>query len=311
MKKRVIVCICGLILFFGLAGVTGIEAKRNMIVLSLDQTDEDGLLTFKEYPEKRFGPEDFVLLQEKDILILDAVAKRIQRFTDGCLSQTVLLKDLQGQELFMEEAGGLIYVVTPEQVAEIDLETDDVRFYSYPEGGDELGGLGICIYDVCSRQDQLVLIAGDYGNYTVDRERGAIVPTELGYHAEINDSGMTGSEGENRWEVFAYNTSLELLGYDEAHNLIVRAVNFAVGINSPDYVSIRKYSPDGKILETAELDVSGRYNVPRRSVKMKDGVLYHLLPMKDRTIVEKIALEAEWKLNTSTSAGSSELWRNQ
>ncbi len=287
------------------AEITNEEQKsgQSTVVLSVSTDESEGFLAAADFPEGSVGPDDFIVLSENDILIMDTLAKRVQRFRDGELSDTYQLAGFDSLPRLMEINDGFVYVLGHEQLTEINLETKDFTVYVLPDPEGAYGDLGVFIYDLISRDGQLLLMSSTFGNYRLDREKGEVVPTDQGYTSVGTDHWVNIQEGALFWSIIEYDTSIDVLCIEKDNSLLVQAVDFCHQIKDRDYLTVRQYSSAGELLTKTSVDVSERTHVPRRQVKKYGGQVYQMLPAQDVVLIKRIELsndlkEAEGLFNT-------------
>ncbi len=295
--KRIIMLAVVLVMALGAAAWTlGAEAKagkENKPVLALTAEETENQLVFRNGPEGKYGPSDFVVLDKNEVLILDAVAKRVQRFKDNNLTATINLNAVDGELFLLETVNGYAYALGKEQLAEIDLMNNEVIWYDFPENEEAMGGLGLYVYDITVRDNQLVMITGSFGNYTVNREAGQIVKTALGYTAFFDGNGIDVYEAGKSWNPKEIGTTMDVLQLREDGSILVQAVKFSGSISAKDYLTVRDYSPEGEVRAQTSIDINGWKTIPRRFAKVYNGELYLLVMTNEGTTVSRLDMEAK------------------
>ncbi len=321
-KLKAVLLACFMILTLGITALAGTfgegkpeeghsatsettNAERNSTqavpILSITSDESEGVLIMKEFPEGSMGPDDFVVLSENDILILDTLGKRIQRFRDGSLSETYKLSDFRDFPYLMEENSGYVYVLGSKQIAEISLITKDYRIYDLPDPEGAYGDLGSFVSDLITWNGQVILISDKFGNYTVDREKGEGISSKEGYYSACSDNGADIKEGMRSWSIRADNTSIDVLCIEKDGDILVQAVDFNYSAKDKEYLTVRRYSISGELLSKTCVDVAERKHVPRRQIKEYDGHIYQMLPMQDSVMLKRVELTNDLKETGSSS----------
>ena len=91
-------------------------------ILEGDITDKTTGLACRATSIYNYGPDDFAVLDDNDIVILDNLSSRLQRYCDGDFLETIPLP--AGQEyLRLFASGRTLYVLSRSRLIIIDLDT--------------------------------------------------------------------------------------------------------------------------------------------------------------------------------------------
>lgn len=168
------------------------------------------------------APNDFAVINEKDIVILDNVSCRLQRFKDGQYFETISLPEEECKRLCV--MGENAYVLMRGSLLKIDLNTKEQSTVALPYLTKDEGQniLGLYVNDMLEQDGKLYLVTEVYGNFCLNeatQEVEKTASTNVPYRS-WRDGGLGGKEirvakGDRRWTINAPNRSGDVIGFGE------------------------------------------------------------------------------------------------
>ena len=252
-------------------------------------------------PGVEAGPSDFAVINERDILILDMLVHRLQRYKDGAYYETIRLPEDQDC-LKLCVIGDNAWVLTLDSLLKVDLNTKKQSSIPLPNmthSGD--GKQGQCVIDMFVEDGKLHLVTGGYGNYSLNEETQAL--EKAGANAAYNISRIGGSSGDNirvtkgnrSWTVhlpgYFYG---DVLGFDQEGNLYYQLTDWNKMPKDEGWRRILKCDADEGIKAESIVDTAKWVYRPRGSAKMgSDGNVYIFGLYEEKFIVYKLKVGAE------------------
>ena len=230
------------------------------------------------------GPASFAVLNPDDILILDSLNQRIQRYRYGAYSETIEI-ELRDAYQFLETDGENAYLIGQNHFAVIDLQDKTQLYIDYPV--EELGTF------VCScsfSEGKLYLMTEKYGNYVFDPSDLTIAKTSLGYHAErvggISGNTVNVKAANMNWSLEAADTMMDIIGFSPENELLVLALDLSLQRTAADYCTIRKYAAGGSVKASSSVDLSNCVFKPIHFVKTDgNGTVYVMESYEPYTVI--------------------------
>ncbi len=252
-------------------------------------------------PGEETGPSDFAVISDGDILILDVLVHRLQRYKDGAYYETIRLPEDQDC-LKLCVIGDNAWVLTLDSLLKVDLNTKKQSSIPLPDmthSGDFKPGQ--CVIDMFVEDGKLYLVTGEYGNYSLNEETQAL--EKAGANAAYNISRIGGSSGDNvrvtkgnrSWTVhlpgYFYG---DVLGFDQEGNLYYQLTDWNKMPKDEGWRRILKCAADEGIKAESVVDTAKWVYRPRGSAKMgSDGNVYIFGLYEEKFIVYKLKVGAE------------------
>ena len=263
-------------------------------ILEGDITDKTTGLACRATSIYNYGPDDFAVLDDNDIVILDNLSSRLQRYCDGDFLETIPLP--AGQEyLRLFASGRTLYVLSRSRLIIIDLDTRKQKDITLPyeTKDDAENNFGFLVNDILAIDGKLTLVTEICGNYSLNHEETAFeeVPSD---YSVIREGGLGGKTicvkmGNQHWDIDADNAAGYPIGKNADGDLFVYLLDMNLSVNDKNYCRILKYSPEGTVNAVSTVDVSKWAHTPRTFARMaEDGKVYVLGIYVDKFIVYKL-----------------------
>jgi hypothetical protein len=295
MKKMfmlMIVCILALTCSFSAMAEPNRKAASEKGIVKILQgsiKDSDHGLTYNTSAYYNYGPDDFIVLNDSEIIILDNVSCRLQHYKSGVYYETIPLPEGNEYIRLCYSSEGKIYVLSTAFLMEVNLATKDQTFYCLPNYEE----FGYYVEAIIERNRQIILITETLGDFALNKETGKFenaAPDYLVYR----EGGLGGKEievsiGDLSWTVDASNSFGYPLGTDHDNNLFFYCFNMDHSISDPEYCQILKYAQDGNLVASSSVDTSKWAHTPRTFAHVsEEGNIYLLGLYADSFIIYKI-----------------------
>ena len=292
--KRLTWKVFAVLIAFTMLFTTQLSAKAStpaVKILEGDITDKTTGLVCRATPIYNYGPDDFAVLNDNDIVILDNLSCRLQRYCGGEFFETIPLP--AGQEyLRLFASGRTLYVLSRSRLIIIDLDTRKQKDITLPyeTKDDAENNFGFLVNDILAIDGKLTLVTEICGNYSFNHEETAFeeVPSD---YSVIREGGLGGKTicvkmGNQHWDIDADNAAGYPIGKNADGDLFVYLLDMNLSVNDKNYCRILKYSPEGTVNAVSTVDVSKWAHTPRTFARMADdGKVYVLGIYVDKFIV--------------------------
>ena len=249
------------------------------------------------------APNDFTVINEKDIVILDNVSCRLQRFKEGQFFETVSLPEGLGEYYELCVIGENAYVLANESLVKADLNTKKISVISLPDPeGMNANYFGLAVNDMLEEDGKLYLVSELYGNFCLNEETQEVektASTNVPYRSWRN-GGLGGKEilvskGGQNWTIDAPNRSGDVIGFGEDGILYFYLEDLNLKREDEGCCRILKCAAGGEIVAESFVDVS-KWILSTQNVFAKlgaDGSVYVLALHEDDFAVYKLNVGAE------------------
>lgn len=235
------------------------------------------------------GPEDFIVMNDNDVLILDRWSNRILRYKDGKYSDTISL-DYCFMPTRMVHNNGSIYVLDRYSVSKIDINSGDHMQFMLPQSDSSLD-FSMYVCDIIIRSDTLVLVTEKYGNYSLDNSSGKFVKTRLGYSISREGDYVIVSENNTTYKLHAPDVAIQVIDFGADGGLFVSAFDFKIDRDDPNYCTIRKYSKESALELSSPVDTLQWNNIPVAFAKIDSNQnAYIFSPYNTHAAVSKLVV---------------------
>ena len=249
------------------------------------------------------APNDFAVINEKDIVILDNVSCRLQRFKDGQYFDTVNLPEDLGDYYELCVIGDNAYVLANESLVKVDLNTKELSSISLPNPEKETPNyMGLYVNDMLEQDGKLYLVTELYGNYCLNEEAQEVVKTESANipYSSKRAGGIDGKEivvvkGDRRWMVNAPNRAGDVIGFGEDGIVYVYLYDLDLTREDEGYCRILKCEAGKGVIAESIVDVS-KWILSSQNTFAKlgaDGSVYVLALRENDFAVYKLNVGAE------------------
>lgn len=288
---------CIILLALTMLMTTCLSAKASTSAVKLlegDITDKTTGLVCRATPIYNYGPDDFVVLNDNDIVILDNLSCRLQRYCGGEFFETIPLP--AGQDyLRLFASGRTLYVLSRSSLFTIDLDTKKQAEITLPyETKDEgQNTFGLYVNDILEADGKILLVTEVYGNYALEKEATGFQKVPSEYYA-VREGGIGGKTicvkmADQHWDVEADNAYGYPIGKDAEGNLFMYLMDLNLSVGDKNYCRILKYSPESEQNAVSTIDVSKWAHTSRTFARMaEDGKVYVLGIYADKFIVYKL-----------------------
>ena len=268
-------------------------------ILAGDITDKETGLTYEATAIINYGPDDFAVIDDNDVVILDGLACRLQRYCDGVYFETIQLPNGQ-KYLRMYASEKMLYVVSRSSLYIINLDTKEQTEVALPyETKDEDQNIfGSYVNDILEADGRLILVTEVYGNYALNKGEKSFEKVPSDYCA-FREGGLGGKTicvkmGNQHWDIAADNLCGYPIGTNSDGDLFVYLLDINPSVGETNYCRILRYSPDGMMNAVSTVDISKWAHTPRAFTHMsEDGKVYVLGIYADKFIVYKLEVGKE------------------
>ena len=288
---------CIILLALTMLMTTCLSAKAStpgVKILEGDITDETSGLACRATPVYNYGPDDFAVLNDDDIIVLDNLSCRLQHYCGGEFFETIQLP--AGQDyLRLFASGRTLYVLARGSLFMIDLDTKKQTEITLPFETEDQGQniFGLYVNDILEADGKLLLVTEVYGNYALNTTHTAFekVPSE---YSAVREGGLGGKTicvkmGNQHWDIEADDTAGYPIGRNANGDLFMYLLDMDLHVGDKNYCRILKYSSDGELNAVSTVDVSKWAHTPRTFARMaEDGKVYVLGVYADKYIVYKL-----------------------
>ena len=225
--------------------------------------DSNRGLTYNTSAYYNNGPDDFIVINDSDIIILDNVASRLQRYKNGTYYETIQLPKGNDYIRLYYSSDNKVYVLSEMLLTEIDLVTKGQKSFLLPD----YEQFGYYVETVIERDDQIVLITETLGDYKLNEETKGFETTTPDYLV-YREGGVAGKEidvniGNLSWTVDAADSFGYPLGVDENNNLFFYRFDMKYSVTDPEYCQILKFDQNGNQVASSSIDTSKWAHTPR------------------------------------------------
>ena len=181
--------------------------------------DETGVAYYYAMDGFYNAPNDFAVISENDIVILDTLASRLQRYKDGKYFETISLP--YDTYLRLCVIGEKAYVLTRDSLLKVDLNTKEQSNISLASLAQSENDLGLYVNDMLEQDGKLYLVTELYGNYCLNEETKEFEKTArtVPYHSYrvggIDGKKIRVEKGDRRWTIEAENRYGDVIGFGE------------------------------------------------------------------------------------------------
>ena len=243
-------------------------------------------------------PADFAVISENDILILDSVFHRLQRYKDGAYSETVKLPDQEWQKLCV--IGENAYVVANGILLKIDLNTKEQSEISLPASSQDSA---YYVQSLCEEEGTLYLVLSGHGTYFLNEETQEVekVASQNEPYSANRVGGIDGKEirvkkGNRSWTIPAPNCFGDVIGFGEDGILYFCLYDLNLTPEDEGYCRILKCAAGEGVVAESFVDISKRvYSEMLHNCEKvgADGNVYVLGLYEEKFIVYKLEVGAE------------------
>ena len=249
------------------------------------------------------APNDFAVISENDLIILDNVSYRLQRFKDGQYFDTVNLPEDLGDYYEICVIGDNAYVLANESLVKVDLNTKELSTITLPNPEKETPNyMGLYVNDMLEQDGKLYLVTELYGNYCLNEQAQEVVKTESANipYSSKRAGGIDGKEivvvkGDRRWMVNAPNRAGDVIGFGEDGIVYVYLYDLDLTREDEGYCRILKCEAGKGVIAESIVDVS-KWILSTQNVFAKlgkDGSVYVLALRENDFAVYKLNVGAE------------------
>ena len=245
-----------------------------------------------------WGPTDFAVMNENDILILDSVFHRLQRYKDGEYYETIKLPNQGWQKLCV--LGENAYVATNGSLLKIDLKTKEQSEISLPTSSQDVA---YYVHSLCEQEGTLYLVLSGHGTYflneetqEVEKAAGGNEPYSASRVGGIDGKEIRVTKGNRSWLIPAANCSGDVIGFGEDGILYFRLYDLDLTREDEAYCRILKCAAGEGVVAESFVDISKRIlaEPPHCFEKVgADGNVYVLGLYEEKFIVYKLEVGAE------------------
>ena len=278
-----------------------LEGRATVSDFGLTKYEETGVTYYYSSIDSH-APRDFAVISENDIVILDSVAMRLQRYKDGKYFETISLPYDTYCRLCV--IGEKAHVITSDSLVTVDLNTKEQTTIPLPnpEGGANFFG-SVYVSNMLEQDGKLYLVSEMYGNYCLNEETGgfekpasARVPYRSYRLGGIEGKEIRVEKGDRRWTIEAANRYGDVIGFGE--DGIVYFYLYDLNLNREDegYCRILKCAAGGGGVAESFVDVSKCIETGRVYSFAKvapDGSVYVLALYEDSFAVYKLNVGVE------------------
>ena len=265
--------------------------------------EKTGVMYFLASDGAYRAPNDFAVINEKDIVILDNVSCRLQRFKDEQYFDTVNLPEDLGDYYELCVIGDNAYVLANESLVKVDLNTKELSSISLPNPEKETPNyMGLYVNDMLEQDGKLYLVTELYGNYCLNEEAQEVVKTESANipYSSKRAGGIDGKEivvvkGDRRWMVNAPNRAGDVIGFGEDGIVYVYLYDLDLTREDEGYCQILKCEAGKGVIAESIVDVS-KWILSSQNTFAKlgaDGSVYVLALRENDFAVYKLNVGAE------------------
>ena len=300
--KRLTWKVFAVLIAFTMLFTTQLSAKAStpaVKILEGDITEKETGLTYEATAIINYGPDDFAVIGDNDIVILDSLSCRLQRYCDGVYFETIQLPNGQ-KYLRMYASEKMLYVVSRSSLYIINLDTKEQTEVALPyETKDEDQNIfGSYVNDILEADGRLILVTEVYGNYALNKGEKSFEKVPSDYCA-FREGGLGGKTicvkmGNQHWDIAADNLCGYPIGMNADGDLFVYLQDMNPSVGETNYCRILRYSPDGTMTAVSTVDMSKWVHTPRAFAHMaEDGKVYILGIYADKFIVYKLEVGKE------------------
>ena len=269
MKKLltiVLICTMALSLSFSASAERNKKAIAERTVTKVLQgavDDSNRGLTYNTSAYYNNGPDDFIVINDSDIIILDNVASRLQRYKNGTYYETIQLPKGNDYIRLYYSSDNKVYVLSEMFLTKIDLLTKGQKSFLLPD----YEQFGYYVENIIERNSQIILVTETLGDYKLNEETNEFVTTAPDYLVH-REGGVVGKEidvniGNLSWIVDAADSFGYPLGVDENNNLFFYRFNMNYSVTDPEYCQILKFDQNGNQVASSSIDTSKWAHTPR------------------------------------------------
>lgn len=268
-------------------------------ILEGDITDKTTGLVYEATSIYNYGPDDFAIINDSDIVILDNLSYRLQRYCGGKYYETIQLPT--GQDyLRLYASGRTLYVLSRSSLYMIDLDTKKQTeiMLPYENKDDVQNNFGLLVNDIISINDKIILVTEICGNFSLNVGCTAFEKVPSDYCA-FREGGLGGKTisvklGDQHWDIEADNCCGYPIGRNADGDLFMYLLDLNLSVYDKNYCRILRYSPDGMMNAVSTVDISKWAHTPRAFTHMsEDGKVYVLGIYADKFIVYKLEVGKE------------------
>ena len=293
LKGNTLFALIALVMLFSMRS-TAKTATPATTILEGDITNKETGLTYEVTAITNYGPDDFAVIDDNDIVILDSLSCRLQRYCNGGYYETIQLPSGQ-KYLRMYASEKNLYVLSRSSLYMINLDTKDWMEVTLPyETKDEGQNIfGSYVNDILEADGKLILVTEVYGNYALNKGEKSFERVPSDYCA-FREGGLGGKTicvkmGNQHWDIAAENLCGYPIGMNADGDLFVYLLDMNLSVGDKNYCRILDYTPDGKLNAVSAIDVSKWAHTPRAFAHMaEDGKVYILGIYADTFIVYKL-----------------------
>ena len=249
------------------------------------------------------APGDFAVISENDIVILDNVSTRLQRYKDGQFFETISLPADIGECFRLCVIEENAYVLTRDSLLKVDLNTKEQSNISLASLAQSENDLGLYVNDMLEQDGKLYLVTEVYGNYCLNEEKQEFEKTASANvpYRSYRVGGFDGKEirvekGDRRWTIEAANRSGDVIGFEEDGIAYVYLYDLDLNREDERYCRILRCVAGGGAVAESFVDISkcivtgGVYSFAKVG---QDGNVYVLGLYEESFAVYKLKVGAE------------------
>ena len=243
-------------------------------------------------PGQETGPSDFAVINDRDILILDVSACRLQHYKDGEYYETIRLpKDQQFFRLCVVD--DIAYVLAGDGILKIDLNTKEQSSVSLPFAADS-----ISVYDsnLFEEDGKLYLVTDAYGNFFLNEQTQTLEKAganEAYKMSRVGDNIHVAKDNRN-WRLYVPDCYGDIIGFDQDGNLYFHLFDTSKRSIDEGFCRILKYAAGEGIKAASNVDPTKYSYIPHCFAKMgSDGNIYVLGLYEEMFIVYRLEVGAE------------------
>ena len=249
------------------------------------------------------APNDFAVINEKDIVILDNVSCRLQRFKDGQYFDTVNLPEDLGDYYELCVIGESAYVLANGSLVKVDLNTKELSTITLPNPEKETANyMGLYVNNMLVQDGKLYLVTELYGNFCLNEETQEVEKTSSANmpYSSKRTGGISGKEivvakGDRRWTINAPNRSGDVIGFGEDGIVYFYLKDANLTREDEGYCRILKCEAGKGVIAESIVDVS-KWILSTQNTFAKlgaDGSVYVLALHEDDFVLYKLNVGVE------------------
>lgn len=256
-----------------------------------EKEEEIGYIYSKALNE---GPEDFLIDEEGNILILDSCNKKILHYQNQVFIESISIDHCSLPSRILK-INNHLYVLDYYSIWVYDLSK---QTWSQAELPSVVEHFSVYVYDIVNDHDSLVLITELYGNYLLNEKSNSFDLTNRGYSSYRDGDHVIIERGDTKWTIHDETSSFRVIDFDDDQSLYVLVINDLLEPQNRAYCTVRKYDSNDKLLSQGTVNMLDYHSVPKKMAKVNDSdKVFILAPLEDRVEIVSFTLGSNSQLN--------------